>query len=127
MMARSKYGAKRTLLHGISFHSKWEAQRYQQLLLIGLSGALRNLELQPSFDLHVNGVRIGRYVGDFRYQELVNGKWYDITEDAKGWVTLPLSRWKQVHLAAEYGITVREVRRRPEKLMTMPQKRLSRS
>jgi hypothetical protein len=96
MMARSKYGAKRTLLHGISFHSKGEARRYQQLLLIGLSGALRNLELQPFFDLHVNGVKIGRYTADFGYDEAC-GSWDNarhVIEDFKGMASLPLARWK---------------------------------
>jgi hypothetical protein len=86
-----------------------------------MAGEIRNLELQPRFDLHVGGVKVGSYIGDFRYHERTplwsadGGQsgwiWRDVVEDVKGMAT-PTYRLKRKHLAAEYGITIREVRAR---------------
>ena len=108
-----KYRAVPTTVHGFRFASKAEARRYQELLLLGMAGEIRNLELQPRFDLHVNGVKVSTYVADFRYQERQHSaytlKWHDFVEDVKG-VRTPVYRMKQKHMVAEYGITIREVR-----------------
>jgi len=111
-----KYQAVATTVHGFRFASKAEARRYQDLLLIGMAGEIRNLELQPRFDLHVGGVKVATYVADFRYEERVSGAhqlpWRDVIEDVKG-VRTPTYRMKQKHMVAEYGITIREVRMKP--------------
>ena len=115
-LGRSKFHAVPTVCHGFRFASKAEARRYGELLLLGMAGEIRNLELQPRFPLLVGGVKVGDYVADFRYQErlgsnTVNGDpvWHDVVEDVKG-VRTPVYRMKAKHMQAQYGITIREVR-----------------
>ena len=99
----SKYNAKPTVVDGIRFMSKAEARRYGELKLLERAGHITELVLQPRYDLHVDGVKIGEYRGDFLYISLPS---YElITEDVKGY-DLPLGRWKRKHLKAEYGIDV---------------------
>jgi Protein of unknown function (DUF1064). len=80
---RNKYKAIKTSVDGIKFDSKKEAARYVQLKLLAKSGAIQSLELQPKYDLMVNGVKCGFYKADFRYYE--NGAC--IVEDVKGFKT----------------------------------------
>lgn len=79
-MRRGKYGNVRTTVDGISFHSRKEAARYIELKLLQRAKKIKDLKLQPSFNLHVNDVLICRYIADFQYRE--NGK--DVIEDVKG-------------------------------------------
>lgn len=113
---RSKYGAVKTTVDGITFASKKEAERYQELKQLEKFGAIVGLELQPRFPLHVvtNGhgrdpkgfsVQVGTYVGDFRY---VDGRSGEVVEDVKGMKT-PIYRLKKKMVEAQYGITVVEV------------------
>jgi len=104
---RTKYFAKRTVVDGVTFASAREAREYSRLRLLERRGDLVHLECQPVYVLHApNGTVIGTYVADFRYE--VGGQVQVI--DVKGMRTLPLAKWKQKHLAAEYGIRVQEVR-----------------
>lgn len=67
-------GAKR-------FHSKKEALRFIDLTMLLLAGDIKNLSLQPKFELTgANGGFICEYVSDFRYDRGED----DIVEDAKG-------------------------------------------
>lgn len=106
---RSKYGATRTTVDGFTFDSKAEARYYRYLLTVSTLGNLRDLELQPFWDLHVCGVKIGRYIADFRHKYLLGGIWWDVITDVKGFDT-PLSRWKRRHAEAEYGIQIEVIR-----------------
>ena len=67
-MRRNKYNAKRTIVDGIRFASKKEAQRYGQLALLESTGKIDNLRIQPRIPLMVNGQKIGHYVADFQYE-----------------------------------------------------------
>lgn len=86
-----KYGAKKTEVDGITFDSKSEAKRYQELKLLERGGAIQNLSLQPRFLLQEGfydewedkKVRAIEYVADFQYDE--NG--ITIVEDVKGMKT----------------------------------------
>lgn len=86
-----KYGAKKTEVDGITFDSKSEAKRYQELKLLERGGAIKNLSLQPRFLLQEGFVNIHtgkkeraiEYVADFQYDE--NG--ITIVEDVKGFKT----------------------------------------
>ena len=86
---RSKYGAIKTVVNGITFSSKREAARYCALLLELKAGKITNLtlqpryELQPKFDSWGKHYRAISYVGDFEYVE--NGS--AVVEDVKGFVT----------------------------------------
>lgn len=85
---RNKYGNKWAEVDGIRFQSTKEAQRYQELKLMERAGAIRDLELQPEFELipsyvNANGKRIRatKYRADFRYYDNDYGKW--VVEDVK--------------------------------------------
>ena len=122
-MRRSKYGAVRTTVDGITFASKAEARRYSELKMLEKAGEIWDLELQPRFPLSVpstTGVlrhalkprgltKIGEYRGDFKYRDKTcDGSTQPyIVEDVKGMKT-PLYRWKKKHFEAQYGITILE-------------------
>jgi uncharacterized protein DUF1064 len=104
----SKYRSVKTLVDGFRFDSRKEAAEYGRLKLLERAGQIFNLELQPVYELHVpSGEVLGCYRGDFRYRDQ-DGTVRHI--DVKGMKTLPLARWKQRHVKAEYGITIQEVR-----------------
>lgn len=115
---RSKYGAVPTLVDGVKFASKAEARRYVELKLLEKAGVISGLTLQPRFALVVQAAdgtprTIGSYVADFAYSA---GSRSGATgqagvEDVKGHAT-PLYKWKKKHVEAQYGITIREIRRR---------------
>ena len=108
----SKYRAKRTVVDGITFHSMKEARRYQELKLLEKAGEITGLTLQPEYPLSVATFdpeapkQIGVYRADFAYYALPSGE--SVVEDVKGFKT-PLYRWKAKHVAAQYGIEIREV------------------
>ena len=82
----SKYYNKKTIVNGIQFDSKKEANRYYELALLERAGVISNLELQPKFLLQEGFAKDGKryrkieYVADFMYQE--NGQ--TVVEDVKG-------------------------------------------
>jgi len=102
-MIRTKYGAVKTTIDGITFDSKKEAARYQQLKLLERAGEIDRLELQPKYDLVVNGVNIGFYRADFRYWQGIK----QIVEDVKG-VRTSVYQIKKRLIAAIYGIEIFE-------------------
>ena len=108
-MAAHKYKAIPTNVDGLRFDSKGEARRFQELQLLEKSGEIKDLRLQPAFDLHAHGspeIKVGTYKADFEYIETATGA--RIIEDFKG-VKTPMYRWKKKHLLHEYGIEIREV------------------
>lgn len=104
----TKYKSKATYIDGHRFMSKKEGQRYCELMLEQGAGHIRNLTLQPKFELHApNGKRIGLYIADFKYDERTSLKdWVEVTEDCKGMKT-SMFRWKCRHVEAEYNIKLR--------------------
>lgn len=80
---QNKYRAKPTVIDGIRFPSKAEANRWTQLRLLQMAGAISNLKRQVRFPLHVNGELVCTYIADFTYQQ--DGK--EVVEDKKGCVT----------------------------------------
>jgi len=96
---RSKYNAKPTYVDGIRFDSKREARRYKELTLLLRIGEIRDLELQPKYDLMCNGQKIGFYKADFRYVDQA-GK--TVVEDVKsGPTATPVYRLKKRILATQ--------------------------
>lgn len=83
-----KYHNTKTVADGIKFDSKLEAERYAQLKILERAGVIRDLELQPEYELMPSFKKNGKtwrktvYKADFRYI-LCDG---DITiiEDVKG-------------------------------------------
>lgn len=51
MTGRRKYNAKKTVVDGITFDSKHEAQRYKELKLLERAGVISDLQLQVPYDL----------------------------------------------------------------------------
>lgn len=82
----SKYRNNKTLLDGIIFDSKVEAERYAELKLLAKSGKITNFARQIVFELAPSVVINGRkrpplrYIADFSYE--IDGEY--ILEDVKG-------------------------------------------
>jgi len=116
-MARNKYGNKKTVVDGIVFDSKKEANRYCELKLLEKAGEIRDLKRQVKFVLipaiseyrgcgqrAVCVQKAVTYIADFVYKE--NGE--EIVEDVKGMKT-EVYKLKKKLLRWRYGITIREV------------------
>lgn len=110
MSFRSKYGAKKVTIDGITFDSKKEAKRYTELVLLERAGKISSLERQVKFELipsqRIDGKVVERacnYVADFVYME--NGQ--RVVEDTKGFKT-PEYIIKRKLLLKNFGIRVKE-------------------
>lgn len=104
--ARSKYGAIRTEVDGITFASKKEANHYATLKILERAGKITRLTLQPVFRLEVNGQFICRYIADFQYWDVERNEW--ATEDVKGCKT-SLYKVKKKMVKALHNVDIREV------------------
>ena len=104
--SRSKYGAKKTVVDGITFDSKWESERYGQLKAMERGGLVTELELQVPYIIEVNDQKICKYIADFRYKlEHANNTIEDIVEDAKG-VETPEFKLKKKLMKAVFNIEI---------------------
>lgn len=107
----NKYGARRLKIDGITFDSKLEADRYQQLKLLEKAGQIKGLEYHKKFVI-IPKSRYGEnvlYEADFFYFE--NGK--PIVEDTKSEATITaVYKLKKRLLAETHGITIKEVYRK---------------
>ena len=89
--AYNKYGNKKVIVDGHRFDSKKEARRYGELKLLERAGKIKDLELQPKFELiptirtEDETLRKVSYIADFKYIDLESGK--VIVEDVKGFKT----------------------------------------
>lgn len=101
---KSKWNNVPTEVDGVMFPSEKEAERYVELKLMQRGGLIQDLKMQVSYDIHVNGILICRYVADFVY---LKGQ-QKVVEDAKG-KKLPLYILKKKLMLAVLGIKVREV------------------
>ena len=108
MIKASKYHNRKTLVDGIQFDSQKEANRYQELILMERAGLIRSIELQPRYDLIVNGHKLGFYKGDFRYEVVATS--IMIGEDVKSPATkTAVYCLKKKLVKALYGIEIIEV------------------
>ena len=121
---KSKYGANKTEVDGITFDSRKEARRYAQLKLMERAGAISDLQLQVKFILIpaqrepdktgkrggvIKGKTIERecsYIADFVYIDTSTGK--TVIEDAKGMKTEVYKIKKKLMLYV-YGVQIKEV------------------
>lgn len=112
----NKYHARKTDVDGIMFDSLKEAGRYQELKLMERAGAIKDLVLQPEFELipgyvNANGQRIRptKYRADFMYYD--NDYKKPIVEDVKGIKTEAYKIKKKLfeYLYADEGLAIREV------------------
>ena len=98
-MRRSKYGAKKTTIDGITYDSKLEAKHGQELALLQKAGRISKLEVHPKIVL-VKGATARdsiTYSPDFTYVE-AGVRFY---VDVKGVVTRAFSLKKK--LWRKYG------------------------
>ena len=108
--SKPKYHNVKTIVNGIVFDSKKEANRYKELLLLQKAGIITDLKRQvrytlvPSFNLNKKRYRETSYIADFVYKE--NGK--DIVEDTKGFRT-DIYKIKKKLMAYIYQIEIREI------------------
>lgn len=116
---RSKYGASKVIVNGITFHSRAEGARYSDLVRMQAAGVISDLQLQVRFQLMGVGPavlrivsegypkgRVATYVADFVYSE----EGQTIIEDVKGMAT-PDYKLKKAIMAA-MGHQIREYKRR---------------
>lgn len=122
---RRKYGNKKVNINGMTFDSKREAWRYQELRLLQREGQITDLKTQKEFELippqyevyeryGKNGKRLKdgkrciekavKYRADFTYKE--NG--VEIVEDTKGMRTKDYIIKRKLMLYI-HGIRIREV------------------
>lgn len=99
----SKYRNQKTVLDGISFDSKREANYYADLKLRERAGEISNLALKTRYDLIVNGIKICAYVDDFQFLDHTEGRYRVI--DVKG-VQTPVFKLKKKLMKAVHGIDV---------------------
>lgn len=106
--AASKYRNKKTVIDGITFASKREANRYAELKLLERVGEIIDLKCQPRYSLATNGVKLGTYVADFSYREKATNE--SVVEDVKSKPTITaIYRLKKKLMLAIHGIEVKEV------------------
>ena len=119
-----KYKNQKTVVDGITFDSKREARRWQELRLAESAGAIGDLERQVKFELipvqrepdtrgPKGGIKQGKvierkveYVADFVYTDLNTGD--KVVEDTKGMRT-PEYRIKRKLMLYMLGIRVKEI------------------
>ena len=122
-----KYHSKKTVIDGIKFDSKKEAERYSELKLLERCGAIKNLELQKVYELipaqyelyerygkNGNRIKDGKkciekscvYKADFVYIDNETGQ--QVVEDVKGFRTKEYKIKKKLMLYI-YGIKIKEV------------------
>lgn len=105
----SKYHARKTVVDGLTFDSKREADRYTVLKRKEQEGAIEGLrrqvryELVPAFDVDGKHYRPVCYVADFVYVE--DGK--EVVEDVKGMRT-DVYVLKSKLFARRYGMSIKE-------------------
>ena len=87
----NKYYNKKTKIDGIKFDSQLEAKRYKELKLMEQTGLIKDLVLQPRFEVlkkfkrGKKSYRKIEYIADFAYFDL--GKNRQVIEDIKGFET----------------------------------------
>ena len=109
----NKYGNKKVKVDGHTFDSMREANRYRELKLMERAGAIKDLELQPKFEL-IPTIRTERetlykvsYYADFRYIDTKTGG--VVVEDVKGYKTKEYVLKKKMLLHKYKGIDFREI------------------
>ena len=114
MQRTNKYGAKPRRVDGIYFHSTREAMRYRELQLLVKAGAIKDLTLQPRFELWVpkagcdTNVSVGHYKADFGYTDTKTNE--RVIEDVKVPATrTTVYKLKKRIVEAFYGIRIIEV------------------
>lgn len=100
-----KYRNEPTVIDGIRFDSKKEAEHYRGLCLLKRAGVVERIDLQVKYPLTVNGEKVGTYVADF-VVSFPDG--LAQVQDVKG-VRTPVYKLKKRLMKAIYGIEIIEI------------------
>lgn len=110
----SKYYNKKTRINNITFDSKIEALRYVELKFLQNIGKIKDLKLQPKYELiptfkkNNETFKKTTYIADFSYYDNELGK--IIVEDVKGFKT-DVYRLKRKMFEYYYpNLTIREIK-----------------
>ena len=112
-MSYNKYSNKKVIVDGHTFDSMKEARRYGELKLMVRAGVIKDLELQPAFELiptirtETETLRKTVYKADFRYTDIKTGG--VVVEDVKGYKTDVYKLKKKMLLHKYPNINFREV------------------
>ena len=95
-------------IDGITFDSKKESTRYAELKLLEKAGEIECLEIQPFWDVYINGQKLCRYSADFSYLDKKRGP---VLEEVKSTGTAKDAAYRLRRKAAElaYGLQISEV------------------
>lgn len=110
-----KYHNTKTFINGIKFDSKLEARRYTELKLLEKQGLIKDLILQPAYDLipsfkkNNKTYRKTQYIADFSYYDVDLNK--TIVEETKGFKTDVYLLKKKLFEYNYPNLTIREVTR----------------
>ena len=111
----AKYKNKKVIVAGREFDSKLEAKRYEELLHLGAEGRIKDLRLQPEYELippfYIGKKKFRRavYRADFAYIDTTTGE--EVVEDAKGFLT-ETYKFKRKLFAYKYGKEIKEIKRK---------------
>ena len=96
---------------GIVFDSRREAEHYGELKLRERSGLIRDLQVHPSWDVIIGGMKFCRYTADFIYLDLRTKGHQLVVEDVKSSGTRRDAAYRLRKKAAElaFGFKVTEV------------------
>lgn len=112
----NKYHNKKVVIDGVTFDSKLEATRYTELKLLERNGLIKDLVLQPSYDLipsFKKGNKTYRkttYRADFSYYDNKLNK--TIIEDTKGFKTDVYILKRKLFEYQNKDLTIREIKAR---------------
>ena len=113
---KNKFNAVKVVIDGIKFASTTEGNRYRELKLLVRAGKIRDLEVQPVYEL-VKSVKYKnaksrkpamKYTADFRYWDIEKDEL--VVEDVKSVATAKLTDYimRRHMMLAFHGIEVLE-------------------
>ncbi len=111
-MTYKKYKNKKTTVDSITFDSKKEARRYQELKLLEKADVIKNLRLQPKYILQEKykmsdrTVRAIYYIADFEYFDKEKRK--IVVEDVKG-IKTDVYKLKKKLFEHKYNLEITEI------------------
>lgn len=114
--SRNKYHNTKTKVNNIIFDSKLEAKRYTELKLLEKKGLIKDLILQPSYELIPSFKKDNKtfrktcYIADFSYYDNELGK--TIVEDTKGFSNDVYKLKRKLFEYTYNDLTIREIKRR---------------
>lgn len=114
MKKTNKYHNKKTIINNIVFDSKTEAYRYVELKFLQNRGRIKDLVLQPKYELlptfkkNNETFKKTTYIADFSYYDNELGK--TIIEDTKGFKTDVYKLKRKLFEYTYPNLTIKEIK-----------------